>query len=601
MASLKYPTSAAIIHKSNKILKYYFAESKQEVNDRVCHAWQFLFLKTFRSIPEYSNVLQNIEKKVYKDSTTTRRWIVELANWLHYEYNNDHKLLWLKYINQLIDRTSFSTSIAKEEIHREYILKYVYESVMKLKTKLNSEIEDTHLLNLYWAKFIASIGIGKTFVSEGTYLKPRTTNKLTPLELKEDELRKDTKYLEWINNTWEYDEEIKINREEAVTIGARIHLRLIAFIMTTSNPLKPYLYSWWRLEYEILRMIKTDKASVKDSIQSNLKLFKIDESNREEIFQLLHKFSDDSAVIIEGNPTYKNDSLGKFWSNLVTHIENEEFKSIFSSLNWLMKEEDVFILNLLMPYVLYYSIRFSDHTSALIDQIAEYFNEVLEEGKETHVNILFNCLDFLNVWTIQDKTSFKKYIDQETKYKYVEKFFQLDPMKNMDIGSNIKTFLEKLNDNKTVERSFYFVKKTKSLMNKISKQSKMRAAKRTKQFKRYTIYFEEEVRHKIAKDSTMKGTFETDGFFEILGEEDVIDIVDVYKKLSPEDFDSKLFDSILDHWRRPKIEIKQDYEDSTQKQNYSSNDNANQSTWSQSSFWSQNESYTQLFGDENYK
>ena len=381
-------------------------------------------------------------------------------------------------------------------------------------------------------------------------------------------------------------------------MGARIHLRLFEFIMTTSNPLKPYLYSWWRLEYEILRLIKDDKTSVKDQIQSNLKLFKIDENNRVEIHKLLQRFSDDSITEIEGAASYKNDSLGKFCTNLVCHMNNEGFKSIFSSLNCLMKEEDIFILNLLMPYILYYSIRFSDYSSGLIEQIADYFNQVLEEGKDIHVSIIFNCLDFLNVCIIQDKASFKKYIDQDTKFKYVDKFFQLDPAKNKDTGNNIKNFLDKLSCNQTVERSFYFVKKAKTLMNKISKTSKMRAAKRTKQFKRYTLYFEEEVRHKIGKDTTMKGTFETDGFFEILGEEDVIDIVDVHKKLSPEDFDNKLFDSILDHWSRPKLINQEECEDKSQLQNYPWDDLINQSICSQSSLWSQNESYSQLFSEE---
>ena len=183
MASLKYPKNVAITLKINSILTYYFIDPKIEVQERILNAWQFLFLKAFRSIPEYSTILKSLELKLYKDASATRRSIIELANCLHYEYNNDHKLLCLKFINQLIDKTSTSNSAVKSEMHREQILKYVYESVMKLKTKLKSDIEDTHLLNLYWAKFIASIGIGKTFISEGSYFKPRATDKLSPTEI----------------------------------------------------------------------------------------------------------------------------------------------------------------------------------------------------------------------------------------------------------------------------------------------------------------------------------------------------------------------------------------------------------------------------------
>ena len=204
----------------------------------------------------------------------------------------------------------------------------------------------------------------------------------------------------------------------------------------------------------------------------------------------------------------------------------------------------------------------------------------------------------MNVWYIQDKASFKRYVDQETKFKYVDKFFQIDPSRNKDSGNNIKNFIEKISDNKTIERSFYFVKKAKALMGRLSKTKKMKAAKRIKQFKRYTLYFEEEVRHKIARDTTIKGTFENDGFFEILGEDDVIDIVEVYKKLLPEDFDNKLFDSILDHWNGQKVGTQEYSHESPKNQTYFNDDSMNASTFSQNSFWSQNEHYTQFFGEE---
>ena len=599
MSVLKYPTNKTIIEKNNKILKFYFSNEEKKISNEVIYSWQFLLIKTIRTISEFKDVIKIIEDTLYSNEETAEKSIIELSNSLNKEYNWDHKLHNLKYLNQLIEKNDWINPLAKEAIQKEDVLKIVYENVMKLKSNLNNDIEDIHLLSLWWAKFIAAIGIGKPFVSEGNIHKQRKANKFIFNELSEEEdSKKDTKYLEWDENACDFKEEIIVNREDAIIMGTRVHRRLLEFIKTTSNPLKPYFYSRWRLEYEILNLIKGVNTATLDHISNDLSLFKIDENNRMDIYRLLRKFTDESIDEIDGNPSYYKDSLGKFWVNLVNHMNSKEFKSIFSSLSWLLKNEDVFILNLLMPYILYFSVRFSDHTSSLIEQVSSYFNEVLEEGKESHVSIIFSWIDFLHVCLIQDKVSFKKYIDQETKFKYVDKFFQIDPARNKDSGNNIKSFIEKINESKTIERSFYFVKKAKALMSKISKIKKMKAAKRIKQYKRYTLYFEEEVRYKIARDTSMKGTFETDGFFEILGEDDVIDIVEVYKKLLPEDFDNKLFDSILDHWGGQKIGSQDYSQESSMKQNYLNDMSSNESTFSQNSFCSQNEHYTQFFSEE---
>ena len=388
MSVLKYPTNKTIIEKNNKILRHYFNNEEQQVRDQVLYSCQFLLIKTIKSISEFKDVLKSIEDKLYNNEETASKSLIELSNSLNYDYNNDHKLHNLKYLNQLIEKNEWSNAFAKEAIQKEEVLKIVYENVMKLKVKLNNDIEDTHLLSLCWAKFIAAIGIGKSFISEGSCFHPRKVDKLVPIEPTE-EVKKDNKYIEWDRNAWEYIEEISINREEAVIMGARIHRRLIEFIKTTSNPLKPYLYSRWRLEYEILNLIKGETNLVLDQIKDDISSFKIDENNRMDIYRLLKKFTNDSVEEIEGAPSYSKDSLGKFWANLVNHMNNKEFKSVFTSLNWLLKNEDIFILNLLMPYILYFSIRFSDHTSSLIEHTSAYFNEILDEGKESHVNIIF--------------------------------------------------------------------------------------------------------------------------------------------------------------------------------------------------------------------
>ena len=136
-------------------------------------------------------------------------------------------------------------------------------------------------------------------------------------------------------------------------------------------------------------------------------------------------------------------------------------------------------------------------------------------------------------------------------------------------SANIKSFLGNLQKCPITERTFMTVGKLKIMLSKISKTKKKEAAMRVKQLKRYAMYFEESVRLKIActeKDrSKGRGTFEKEGFFEILDEKEIIDIVSVYKKLSPDDFDSPLFDSIVKHWGAKNLNYDKLYESSDMK------------------------------------
>jgi hypothetical protein len=62
---------------------------------------------------------------------------------------------------------------------------------------------------------------------------------------------------------------------------------------------------------------------------------------------------------------------------------------VLGSLGGLIREEDEFILGLLLPEVIYYALRFPKEGVDVVGVIGGYFNDVLEEGGEREVGIIF--------------------------------------------------------------------------------------------------------------------------------------------------------------------------------------------------------------------
>jgi hypothetical protein len=150
-------------------------------------------------------------------------------------------------------------------------------------------------------------------------------------------------------------------------------------------------------------------------------------------------------------------------------------------------------------------------------------------------------------------------LEGSTQFKFVEKIFQLDFDREQAINQrkdtkNIDSFKKVVREKPVIENTFNTVKRLKELFHRISKTKKMNAAKRLKQLKRYVIYFEENLRDKLTQDASKRETFEQEGFFEVLDEDEIISIVDAHKKLLPDDFDSSIFESILNHCSTQKLQ-----------------------------------------------
>ena len=116
--------------------------------------------------------------------------------------------------------------------------------------------------------------------------------------------------------------------------------------------------------------------------------------------------------------------------------------AIFKAVIPAIKQNDE-IRNILIPYLLYYALRFNESDINIVDSIAAFFKEILNQNLHEYIDVVLKSLDFLNVCLEQDKFKFKEFIEVETKFKYVEKLFLLeisDESKTSD--TNIQNFIK---------------------------------------------------------------------------------------------------------------------------------------------------------------
>ena len=102
MTVVRFPYNNTIIYKAKLILEHYLSEKNIERIQQY-YDCQFLFISHFREIGEFDDILSKLEIKLYGNREFIKTSLTACANSLHYEFNNDHKLLTLKYLNQLVE------------------------------------------------------------------------------------------------------------------------------------------------------------------------------------------------------------------------------------------------------------------------------------------------------------------------------------------------------------------------------------------------------------------------------------------------------------------------------------------------------------------
>ena len=68
-------------------------------------------------------------------------------------------------------------------------------------------------------------------------------------------------------------------------------------------------------------------------------------------------------------------------------------------------------LQVLLPYLVYYALRFNSGGDDLPTQIGNFLNSILEDGTEQHIDPILKLFDFLQIACEQDKKLFKDFIE----------------------------------------------------------------------------------------------------------------------------------------------------------------------------------------------
>jgi len=151
-------------------------------------------------------------------------------------------------------------------------------------------------------------------------------------------------------------------------------------------------------------------------------------------------------------------SLQDFSVYLISKIDDPQWRNIFEACIPLSKRSFDF-LQVLLPYFVYYSLRFTNSGDELVEVIGRFVNELFDSDDLVGIQIFLKMFDFFSCAMEQDKQIFKDFIEKETKFKYVEKLFFLDLNQNTH-DQNIINFARIVNGQDLIRQSFLVVKRT---------------------------------------------------------------------------------------------------------------------------------------------
>lgn len=128
---------------------------------------------------------------------------------------------------------------------------------------------------------------------------------------------------------------------------------------------------------------------------------------------------------------------------------------------------------------------------------------------ESHNNIdqILKTLDFLVIAIEHEKKLFKDFLEEETKFRYVEKLFLLEIDDSKTKDENILTFIRKLGAFPHVKATFLFVKKFLKFREEIDKKARFQGAQKIKNYKRCIQSYEENFRKEIQAQRSQSKNF----------------------------------------------------------------------------------------------
>jgi len=194
----------------------------------------------------------------------------------------------------------------------------------------------------------------------------------------------------------------------------------------------------------------------------------------------------------------------------------------------------------IVPYVVYYSLRYSNAGEELVEMIAKYVNEVFDSTYLQQIDIILKMFDFFSCSLEQDKQLFKTFIESETKFKYVEKLFFLE-LNSETKDQNIINFTKIVNGNEEVKQSFLVVKRMMTLLAKFDKQRKNKAAKKVNSLKRCVFNLEDNYRCLVNATSNKDKSL-----LDFLPNEETLEVFSLHRRLNPDDFEIKQFQTFVE-------------------------------------------------------
>ena len=241
-------------------------------------------------------------------------------------------------------------------------------------------------------------------------------------------------------------------------------------------------------------------------------------------------------------------SLVKFCFYLINKIEEKDWKGIFEACVPAIRQS-YDVLNMLLPYLIYYAMRFNQTDPNLISNISGFINDIFKSQISQHIDQILKAIDFLNVCLDQDKFIFKNFIENETKFRYVEKLFFLDIM-SPNTDENILDFIKTLNNFPSIKLSFLLVKKVNKLKQEIDRDARFKGAQKINNFKRCIYNFEENFRQEQSKAGNQGKPF-----FDILPRDQIPEVIGLYRRVNQQDFNSDFFNNIIYRKDRADVEM----------------------------------------------
>ena len=532
-AFLKYKSNNMIANTFNDFISN-FTKSKQFYNNFT--NTQFIFWEDIsNSILEVTKDI--LEIKCYLNETLqTKSMLILLADKIMNSDTEHLLLLNLKYFLEILHSTDTDEKNALNDPEtRSEVLSKVMWVKDKIALKASSAQHDNDFINITdynelldcYADFISSIGIGDSISNESSV---RINNV-------DDSDNDDSKSINleeiWIDGLWVLDKDyIKLNRKDSVEFCINVYKRLKNLIVSIDRPPNNILFSIWQLEWLINNSASADKHGL--TLQVNKNATKI----MPKIISKFTTFEDSKMSFDEWKSTIS------FWSYLISWIDNNDFKQVFEALYPLVQTDDFVFIQQILPYFVYYAVRFNDDDS-VVDTISKIICNFLKHGNYHQKLVVFSIVDFMNICLVQDKASVKQY-SQIWQYEYKETIFQQKFIRGKEVFENqdTKELVEKLNNSAVIGCSRRVIIKTMSLLDKISLELLSKVALSIKEYKRAAIFFEEHVR-KNANANSANGQI-TSFIEDNLKVDEVWSLVDTYSMVLPNDVNKKEFKHLID-------------------------------------------------------